>query len=237
MERRGGTLVPSADYAGPLARRIGINWDYLMGRRPWVLKHTQLPPYLLLPEVHLILNAAKNANVHFMFNTLWHTGCRVSELTALTRASFLLETEAKAEVSLKTLKQRGRPKKGAVEHVGPRAVPVRDPDYVLEVQRYFATHKPKAGERIFDVSRQSVNKRLMALVVQVEAQLKEEGKVLGVHVTPHTFRHSFAINAVLHGVPAPVLQKWLGHKHMSSTEIYTQVLAAETGHLMEWVEY
>jgi len=63
------------------------------------------------------------------------------------------------------------------------------------------------------------------------------GGALPTNVTPHTFRHSFAVNAVLHGVPLPVIKQWLGHRNIQSTEIYTQVLAVETGHLMQWMAF
>lgn len=60
---------------------------------------------------------------------------------------------------------------------------------------------------------------------------------LSIAVSCHTWRHSFAVNCVLHGTPLTVLQGWLGHAHIESTAIYTQVLTAETGHLMAGIEF
>ena len=44
---------------------------------------------------------------------------------------------------------------------------------------------------------------------------------LDVRATPHTFRHSHASQLVAAGVPTVVVQKLLGHRYLSSTQVYT----------------
>ncbi|RRE79384.1 hypothetical protein EAO19_31060 [Klebsiella pneumoniae] len=46
-----------------------------------------------------------------------------------------------------------------------------------------------------------------------------------VPVTPHTFRHSYAM--LYAGIPLKVLQSLMGHKSISSTEVYTKVFALD----------
>lgn len=46
---------------------------------------------------------------------------------------------------------------------------------------------------------------------------------LDVRATPHTLRHSHASQLVAAGVPTVHVQKVLGHRHLSSTQIYTHV--------------
>ena len=46
---------------------------------------------------------------------------------------------------------------------------------------------------------------------------------LDLRATPHTFRHSHASHLVAAGVPTVHVQNVLGHRHLSSTQIYTHV--------------
>ncbi|WP_157921179.1 tyrosine-type recombinase/integrase, partial [Escherichia coli] len=48
-----------------------------------------------------------------------------------------------------------------------------------------------------------------------------------VPVTPHTFRHSYAMHMLYVGIPLKVLQSLMGHKSISSTEVYTKVFALD----------
>jgi site-specific recombinase XerD len=62
-----------------------------------------------------------------------------------------------------------------------------------------------------------------------EAGLQEVFKGLKLSrrkVTPLILRHSHVVNALMAGVPVPMIQKQLGHKRLSTTEIYTVVAPA-----------
>jgi len=48
-----------------------------------------------------------------------------------------------------------------------------------------------------------------------------------VPVTPHTFRHSYAMHMLYAGIPLKALQSLMGHKSMKSTEVYTKVFALD----------
>ncbi len=54
-----------------------------------------------------------------------------------------------------------------------------------------------------------------------------DGVTFSVPVTPHTFRHSYAMHMLYAGIPLKVLQSLMGHESISSTEVYTKVFALD----------
>lgn len=209
--------------------RIEINWAYLVERRPLVRQlHPELPAYLLLPEVHQLLDAATHPRDHLLVSLLWHTGARISEALALTPERLVLEDTWSSGVLLDQLKKRGRPRQNQRQVIRKRWVPVTDERFILELRRYLEGQGVRASERLFPFTRQWAYKRLNRL---------QEHVALPIGVHPHTLRHSFAVNAVLHGQPLTVIQGWLGHASIEQTEIYTRVLATETNHLMRYMAF
>lgn len=55
----------------------------------------------------------------------------------------------------------------------------------------------------------------------------EDGVIFSVPVTPHTFLHSYAMHMLYAGIPLKILQTLMGHKSVSSTEVYTKVFALD----------
>ena len=63
------------------------------------------------------------------------------------------------------------------------------------------------------------------------SSLKYIGKKCGckVEVTPHIGRHTFAVLAILKGMPLETLQKVLGHNSILSTQIYAELINPKVG--------
>ena len=65
--------------------------------------------------------------------------------------------------------------------------------------------------------------------------MKSSFKVLGkkcncnINITPHTARHTFAVLAILKGMPLETLQKVLGHKSILSTQVYAELINPKVG--------
>ena len=209
--------------------RIEINWPYLMERRPLTLQiHPELPEYLLLPEVHQLLDAATHPRDHLLASLLWHTGARITEALAVTREHLVLKDQWSSGVLLDKLKTRGRPRQVKRQVLRKRWVPITDERFILELRRYIKGQGLQAGERLFPFTRQWGYKRITNLASRIS---------LPVDVHPHTLRHSFACNAVLHGQPLTVLRDWMGHADIQATEVYTRVLSTETNHLMRYMAF
>lgn len=211
-------------------QHVVIDWDRLVAKRPLVLETVQaMPSYLLKPEVLALLEAEKAPTHRLILDLMWTTGARVSEVLALTPASFV-DDGYDFGVVLKTLKQRpGRPSKAALLRSPKRYVPIADPLLKDRVQSYLWAGRFRAGERIFLMVRQTMNRHIHALVARVGGA--------PFRISAHTFRHSFAIHLLLHGRPLKYVSQLLGHRSVDSTEIYTNVLTVDGAHFLDGVDF
>ena len=221
-------------------QEIVIDWARYLKLRPWVLQHDPELSYLLLPEMTQFIECAATDQQRVLFATLWVTGGRISEVLALTPGHCIDDEHMGKGLALPTAKKRGKKPF--------RLVPVVDEHYWAMLKRYLADHRGGQDAPIFQSKTKPKNsstrtkpKSLTARTVQrwtdmTLATLKEKYGP-GVAVTPHTFRHSFAVNALLHGRDIRVISNWLGHASVKETERYLQVLSLDTGHLMQGVQY
>ena len=125
----------------------------------------------------------------------------------------------------------GRAPAGSQPH---RLVPLSDSQYVSQLQMMVATLKipferrnKRTGRtekaRIWEITDRTVRTWLSEAVDSAVA----DGVTFSVPVTPHTFRHSYAMHMLYAGIPLKVLQALMGHKSISSTEVYTKVFALD----------
>jgi len=146
--------------------------------------------------------------------TLLRTGGRIDEVLQLKARDFSLESNT---VRLKTLKRRGE---------AYRVVPMH-PELRSVILEYFLNSHidPRSDENVFKMTRQGVDK-----------YFKKMQSSLNFRIHAHKFRHTFAVKAIMSGVPLNVLQKWLGHASVFTTSIYTEITGIDTRGFMELVK-
>jgi len=217
---------------------VSIDYPAALALRQMALVHDEQPKYLLAPEVSALLHYVPDLHRRMLLATLWNTGARINEALALTRGDFSLAPPYPF-VQLATRKQRaekaartaGRPPAGSQSH---RLVPLSDSQYVSQMEMMVATLKiplerknKRTGRtekaRLWDITDRTVRTWISDAVDAAAA----DGVTFSVPVTPHTFRHSYAMHMLYAGIPLKVLQSLMGHKSVSSTEVYTKVFALD----------
>jgi site-specific recombinase XerD len=133
---------------------------------------------------------------------LFSTGLRVSELVKLNRD----------QIDLK------RREFGVIGKGGqPRVVFLSDPA-VKWLERYLAA---RADD--FPALFNSKDKHLTARTIQRVVEKYVKKAKLPVKISPHGLRHSFATDLLMAGADIRSVQEMLGHKNISTTQIYTHV--------------
>jgi integrase/recombinase XerD len=144
---------------------------------------------------------------HVMFELLYSSGLRVSELVSLKLEDINLEAGFLRVIG-----------KGSKERVVP--VNIRALEMIKRYinQQRLEILKNKRSSYLF------ITRRGKPMTRQRFWQtIKAFGRRLGIELSPHTMRHSFATHLLEGGADLRSLQKMLGHSDISTTQIYTKV--------------
>jgi integrase/recombinase XerD len=182
--------------------------SYLETRKRW----QTLPKFLSQLEVESLLqapdlNTDEGLRDRAMFEVLYASGLRVSELIGLKLADIDFE-QGLLTCFGKGSKQRKVPLGNSALTFLTRYMPAR--------QRLLANHN---SHRLF------VHKGGTALTRQkVWLMIKDYGKKAGIdYITPHLLRHSFATVLLENGADLRSVQLLLGHSDIGTTQIYTHI--------------
>ena len=175
----------------------------------------RLPKFLAPADVERLLNAPSGNDVlslrdAAMLEILYSTGMRVSELVGLD----LEDIDPIGECA----RVRGKGKRERFAPLGSYAI--RSLNRYLEV---------RAACRVSDAQAVFVNRHGRRLSSRsVRRKLEKYLRVAGLqdHATPHTLRHSFATHMLERGADLRAVQELLGHRSLSTTQIYTHVTAS-----------
>lgn len=178
-------------------------------------KEKYLPEVLSVQEFqsmidHIDMSKAESTRNRAILETLYSSGLRVSELTALRITDLFLD--------LGYIRVIG---KGNKE----RLVPIGD-EATKHIQLYRETIRrhitPKAGsdDILFLNKHGKQLSRVMIFYI-----IKDYAKAAGIqkNISPHTLRHSFATHLVEGGANLRAVQEMLGHESITTTEMYTHL--------------
>ena len=145
-----------------------------------------------------------------MFESLYSTGCRISEMTAVKWGEIDFD-RGTLIVTGKGSKERlvilGGPALAALRALRTKTAEI-DPAYAEDSADVFRSN------RMIRASPRFVQRRMKRYLV--EAGLPTD-------VTPHKLRHSFATHLLDAGADLRSVQEMLGHASLSTTQIYTHV--------------
>lgn len=178
-----------------------------------VLDPEQLERLLSQPLPDTILGLRDRAILEVLFST----GLRVSELVSLNKEQVNTERREFGVI--------GKGRKARVVFLSERSVQYLDQYIVSRTDPWeplFVRHNRDDTPDI-DGESMRLTTRSVQRIVEKYAKLAK----LPIKITPHGIRHSFATDLLQHGAGLRDVQEMLGHKNISTTQIYTHVTRAD----------
>ena len=194
--------------------------ENLVSKNPTELLETpklgrKLPDVLDVNDIDSILNAIdvstpKGHRDRTMLETMYSCGLRVSEVVNLKISDLFFDTGF-VRVIGKGNKQRLIP-------IGREAM-----KFIDIYRKQIRIHSPVQKEFEDFLFLNNRGKKLTTAMVFLIIQKIAMQIGLKKHVSPHTFRHSFATHLVENGADLRAVQEMLGHESITTTEIYTHL--------------
>ena len=171
--------------------------------------------YLTIEELEKILKKcdlkSKSGYKHFVIlNLLYESACRVSELINIKISNIYFNDNPYVKVLGKGNKER-------IIYIS------KDTKEVLE--KYINKFNIIDGYLFLNHSNKQYNRFRINKLVKKYVDLESENikSLKNKNITPHSFRHSKAIHFLENGTSLPVIQKFLGHNQITTTEMYLDI--------------
>lgn len=175
----------------------------------------KLPDVLSVTEIDGLISAIdlskpEGHRNRAILEVLYSCGLRVSELTGLRISDIYLDKGF--------IRVIGKGNKERLVPIGERAI--------KEIRNYLPDRNSlpliqKDSQDILFLNRRG--KKLTRVMIFTIVRLLAVKTGLKKHVSPHTFRHSFATHLIEGGADLRAVQEMLGHESILTTEIYTHL--------------
>jgi site-specific recombinase XerD len=172
--------------------------------------------FLTLEQVEKLLEAPDTSNEiglrdRAILETFFSTGMRAGELVNLNREQIKIKPETR-DLEITIIGKGQRPR---TVYFSERAV--------FWLRKYLETRKDKEKALFINYRGKKPGTRLT--IRSLERIVKKYAILAGLPLNTvcHTLRHSFATDLLTKGVDLRVIQEFLGHKNISTTQIYTHI--------------
>lgn len=233
MDLRGYvSAVNEAGYAKTtVARRLASMRSFFrFGQREKLIDHNpakplrnprrsrHLPHFLSSRELKKLLNAPPKDEPlgirdRAILETMYSAGLRVSETVGIN--------DGDLDLPQGLVRVRGKGRKERLAPLGSFAIRAIKKWHDARV---LSPKEPTGREAPLFVNRFGTRLTTRSVARMLEKHLKLTG--LDIRTTPHSLRHSFATHLLDHGADIRSVQELLGHKSISTTQIYTHVSTA-----------
>ncbi len=196
------------DIVSPPSDKIKLPKDAKKEKTIKFLNLDQVEKLLLSPDTRNNQGLRDRA----ILETLFSTGLRIAELTALNNEQFA-NIKDKKDYELSIIGKGGYPR---TVYFSERAL--------LWLKKYLSSREDKEKALFINYrTRKNADSRLTPR--SIERLVKKYAILAGVptFTTPHTLRHSLATDFLSQGVDLRTIQEFLGHRSITSTQIYTHV--------------
>ncbi len=187
------------------------DWNSLKLARVQVEQN--LPAVLSIGEVHTLLKLIEKPSMHCFFSAVYAMGLRLNEALHLQVS----------DIDSKRMLVHVHRGKGAKD----RLVPLPHSTLLL-MRQYWSTHR----NPLWIFPTEGRNHKLASTAQSPMSESSVQGVIKAVldqlnwshrGISTHTLRHCYATHLLEHGVSLKLIQKYMGHAHLTSTMIYLHV--------------
>ena len=168
----------------------------------------KLPTFLSYEDIRKVIDSIEETDTlsirnKMIIELLYATGIRVSELKNIKIKDINL--------SEKSIKVMGKGSKERIVFFNNHSL--------IAINKYLENRGFNNDYLVLNNKGKEITVRGIELIIKNVI----DKACLKVHVSPHTFRHTFATHMLSNGCPLKSVQELLGHASLSSTEIYTHI--------------